>query len=203
MNPQLTGAVIKRLREANHMTQAELAAKLRVSDKAISKWETAKGCPDIALLTPIAEAFGISVAELLAGNAVCNANAAANMLRSLFYVCPVCGNTVHAMGEAVIHCHGMPLAPCQAAATDEAHRIIIENVEDEYYVRIEHAMTKEHYISFAAALSPDRVQMVKFYPEGNAQARFQMRGVQRILFYCVQDGLFYTDLRPYRARPAA
>lgn len=57
--------------------------------------------------------------ELISGNAVSNVNISANMLRSKFYVCPVCGNSIHSMGEAVIQCHGIMLKPCQAEKTDE------------------------------------------------------------------------------------
>lgn len=190
MNQYVTGAVIKELREKNHMTQAELGEKLCVSDKTVSKWETAKGYPDISLLEPLAKGLGVSVAELISGNAVSNVNVSANMLRSHFYVCPVCGNVIHSMGEAVIHCHGILLAPCQPEETNEDHMIFIERVEDEYYIRIDHEMTKQHYISFIAALSSDKIQMIKLYPEGNAQARVKINGVKRILFYCNRDGLF-------------
>lgn len=194
MNQYVTGAVIKQLREKNHLTQAELAERLCVSDKAISKWETAKGYPDISLLEPIAKVFGVSITELISGNTISNVNVSANMLRSNFYVCPVCGNTIHCMGEAVIHCHGVLLAPCQAEETDERHMIFIERVEDEYYVRIEHDMTKQHYISFVAALSSDKIQMIKLYPEGEAQARIKINGVTKIFFYCNRDGLFSMDV---------
>ena len=54
MNQYITGAVIKNLREKHHLTQAELAEKLNVSDKTVSKWETGRGYPDISLLEPIA-----------------------------------------------------------------------------------------------------------------------------------------------------
>jgi len=194
MNQYVTGAVIRKLREKNNMTQAELAVRLNVSDKTISKWETAKGYPDISLLEPIAKVFGISITELISGNAVSNVNVSANMLRSRFYVCPVCGNVIHSMGEAVINCHGVLLAPAQAEETDEQHKIFIEKVEDEYYVRIEHDMTKKHYISFAAALSSDKIQMIKLYPEGNPEARFKINGVKKIFFYCNKDGLFSIDI---------
>ena len=190
MNQYITGAVIKKLREKNHFTQAELAERLSVSDKTVSKWETAKGYPDISLLEPIAKVFGISITELLAGNAVSNVNVSANMMRSKFYVCPICGNIIHCMGEAVINCHGVLLTPSQAEETDENHKIFIERVEDEYYVRIEHDMTKKHYISFVAALSYDKIQMTKLYPEGNSEASFKMNGVKQIFFYCNRDGLF-------------
>lgn len=194
MNQYVTGAMIRELREKRHLTQAELAEKLFISDKTVSKWENGKGYPDISLLEPIAGVFCISVAELISGKTVNNVNVSANMLRSKFYVCPVCGNAIHSMGEAVIICHGVQLMPAQTEETDENHMIFIEGVEDEYYVRIEHDMTKNHYISFIAALSPDRIQMVKLYPEGNAEARFQIRGVKQILFYCNRDGLFSVNV---------
>ena len=193
MNQYVTGAVIRELREKSRMTQARLAEKLGVSDKTVSKWETAKGYPDITLLEPIAEAFRISVTELISGNTVYNSNVSANMLRSRFYVCPVCGNAIHSMGEAAIHCHGILLTPLEAEPADERHRLLIERVEDEYYVRIDHSMTKDHYISFVAAASSDEMQMVKLYPEGNAEARFKIRGVRRIFYYCNRDGLFSID----------
>lgn len=194
MNQYVTGTVIKDLRERSNLTQAELAQKLMVSDKTVSKWETAKGYPDISLLEPIAKAFGITITELLSGNVVSNVNVSANMLRSKFYICPVCGNMIHTMGEAVIQCHGVQLIPCQPEETDENHMIFIEKVEDEYYVRIDHDMTKEPYISFVAALSGDRIQMVKLYPEGSAEARFPIRGVRKIMFYCNRDGLFSINI---------
>ena len=190
MDQYITGTVIKELREKYHLTQAELAEKLNISDKTVSKWETAKGYPDISLLEPIAKIFDISVTELISGNAVINMNVSANMLRSKFYVCPVCGNSIHSMGEAVIQCHGIILTPCQAEKTDENHMIFVERIEDEYYIRIDHDMTKKHYISFIAGLSSDKVQIVKLYPEGNAEARLKINGVKKILFYCNRDGLF-------------
>ncbi len=194
MNQYVTGTTIRELREKSRMTQSQLAGKLGVSDKTVSKWETGKGYPDITLLEPIAKVFRISVTELISGNTVRNANVSANMLRSKLYVCPVCGNVIHSMGESEIHCHGILLSPLVAESTDERHMIFIERVEDEYYVRIDHSMTKDHYISFAAAVSHDDIQMVKLYPEGNAEVRFKIRGVKKIYFYCNRDGLFSIDV---------
>lgn len=194
MNQYVTGSVIKKLREKNNMTQSQLAEKISVSAKTISKWETAKGYPDITLLESIADALSVSITELISGNTVTNSNVSANMLRSHFYVCPVCGNIIHSMGETVIQCHGIQLKPQQAEETDEDHKIFIEQVEDEYYVQMEHDMSKQHYISFIAAVSMDRLQMVKLYPQGNAEARFKMNGVKKIYFYCNRSGLFSLDL---------
>ena len=194
MNQYVTGAVIKELREKNKITQSQLADILGVSDKAISKWETGKGYPDITLLEPIAQAFHVSVTELISGTTVSNVNVSANMLRSVFYVCPVCGNVIHSMGQSVITCHGILLNPEEASATDEEHMIFVERVEDEYYVRIDHEMNKSHYISFIAALSSDRVEITKLYPEGNPEARFKISGVKKIVFYCNKHGLYSLDV---------
>ncbi|MCI5648407.1 MAG: XRE family transcriptional regulator [Fusicatenibacter sp.] len=146
------------------------------------------------MLEPIAAAFSVSITELLSGNAVFNTNGSANMMRSKFYVCPVCGNVIHSMGEAVITCHGVSLSPAAAEESDENHRIFIEKVEDEYYVRMDHVMTKQHYISFVAAASSDGMQMVKLYPEGNAEARFKINGVKMLYVYCNREGLFCTNV---------
>ncbi len=194
MNQYVTGAVIKELREKNKMTQLQLAQKLGVTDKTISKWETGKGYPDITLLEPIADAFRISVTELISGITIHNANVSANMMRSKFYVCPVCGNVIHSMGEGVIGCHGIQLSPLSAEPSDEQHMIFVERSDDEYYVRIDHVMTKDHYISFVVAAGVDEIQMVKLYPEGKSEARFKIRGVKKIFFYCNHDGLFYLDV---------
>lgn len=146
------------------------------------------------MLESIADALGVSVAELISGNIISNANVSANMMKSKFYVCPICGNVIHSMGEAAISCHGILLNPLIAEESDANHRISIELVEDEYYVHIEHEMTKNHYISFIAAVSSDRVQLVKLYPEGNVEARFKIDGVKKLFFYCNRDGLFCTNI---------
>ena len=193
MDNYITGGMIKRLREEKGFTQAELAGMIGVSDKAVSKWERAKGLPDITLIKPISEALGVSVMELMSGSTVTNRNISSNILRSKFYVCPVCGNCIHAMGDSVISCCGITLPPLEAEDGDDIeHKIIMENVEDEKFVRVEHPMTKDHYISFMAYISFDRVQLVKLYPEGNAEARFNIRGRGFIYIYCNRHGLMRT-----------
>ena len=56
----VTGAEIKNLRENKKMTQEQLAQKINVTAKAVSKWETGNGFPDISLLEPLAAALGIT-----------------------------------------------------------------------------------------------------------------------------------------------
>lgn len=195
MNQYITGTMIRELREKSHMTQAELAGRLHVSDKTISKWETGRGYPDISMIEPIAGIFHVSVAELLSGNAISNRNTSGNMLRSRFYVCPVCGNVILSSGEAAISCHGILLKPEEAEDPDASHLPEVEIVEDEYYVTFSHEMTKTHFISFIAAVSSDGLQLKKLYPEWTAEGRFKINGVQKILYFCNRDGLFRIDPR--------
>ena len=190
MNTYVTGATIKELRESRKLTQAELAEKIGVSSKTVSKWETAKGLPDISLLQPLAQALGISVIELMNGEHITNKNVSANMLRCKFYVCPICGNAVHSTGDAVVSCCGITLPALEAEDTDKAHAITIKKVEDEHFITIVHPMTKQHFISFVAFVTADRIQTVKFYPEGNAETRLQLRGRGRLYWYCNRHGLF-------------
>ena len=159
----VTGAVIRRLREARGLTQEALAEQIFVSGKAVSKWETGQGLPDISLLEPLARALGISVAELLSGEDVRNRNRAANMARSRFYVCPVCGNVLAAAGEAAISCCGVTLPPLLPEPPDADHALQATPVEDELYITAAHPMEKDHHISFLAAVSGQGIQLIKLY----------------------------------------
>ena len=190
MDHYVTGAAIRALREKHRMTQAELAGKLCVSDKAVSKWETGRGFPDVSLLEPLSKALHVSVAELLCGQTIINGNRASNMLKSRFYVCPVCGNVLFARGEALISCCGIQLPALEAEEPDSAHGLKAERAEDEIYVTAEHPMSKEHFLSFIAYMTPDGCEIRALYPEGGADARFFFRGGGWLYAYCNRHGLF-------------
>lgn len=195
MNNYVTGAVIKALREKQGMTQSQLADKLCVSDKAVSKWETGKGFPDISLIEPLAKILNVSLPELLSGEQIINKNRSANILKSNIYVCPICGNILHSTGSAVVSCCGVALLPQEAETADGEHKVICEKTDGEYFITIDHPMTKEHYISFIAYCTGDRFETVKLYPEGSAQARFYVRGNGVIFWYCNHHGLFTEKIR--------
>jgi transcriptional regulator with XRE-family HTH domain/desulfoferrodoxin (superoxide reductase-like protein) len=190
MNTYVTSTTIRQLREKQNLTQAELAECIGVSSKTISKWETAKGLPDISLLQPLAQALNISVIELMNGEHIINKNTSGNLLRSKFYVCPICGNMIHSTGDTVISCCGIMLPALEAEEADADHAVQITPVEDEFFLSAAHPMTKQHYISFIAFVTSDRIQMVKLYPEGNAETRLQLRGRGFLYYYCNQHGLF-------------
>ena len=189
MDVYITGATIKSLREKKGITQTKLADTLGVGSKAVSKWETSRGFPDITLIEPLAKALGVSVMELMSGDTVINRNVSSNILRSKFYVCPLCGNIIRTTGGAVVSCCGITLPPLEAEETDENHQITVERVEDEHFITVKHPMTKDHFISFIAFLTTDRVQFVKLYPESNAETRMQLRGRGYIYVYCNKHGL--------------
>ena len=190
MNTYVTGSTVKQLRERRGLTQAELAELLGVSSKTVSKWETAKGLPDITLLKPLAQALGISVIELMNGEQVVNRNVSANLLRGKFFVCPLCGNILHSTGSAVVSCCGITLPALEAEEPDEDHGITVEAVEDEHFITVHHPMTKDHFISFVAFVTCDRIRLVKLYPEGEAQTRLRLRDRGRLYYYCNRHGLF-------------
>lgn len=189
MDNYITGTTIKELREKQHMTQSGLAGKIGDSDKAVSKWETGKGLPDITLIEPLAEALGISVMELLSGEFVTNGNRSANMQKTKIYVCPICGNVIRATGEAVISCCGITLPAMEAEEPDEEHLMDIDRSDGEYYVVMDHEMTKSHFVSFIAYATGGTFEMIKLYPEGNAEARFRSRGHGYIYSCCNRHGL--------------
>lgn len=190
MDTYITARSIKRLREEKQITQSELAEKLGVSSKAVSKWETARGLPDISLIEPLAKALGVSVIELMNGDYRINENVACNLKKSKFYVCPVCGNVMHTTGAAVVSCCGITLPEAEPEEGDECHRLTVSYTDSRHYVSLSHPMTKEHYISFIAYVTDGHFEMKKLYPEGNAEADFLGRGHGLIIAYCNQHGLY-------------
>lgn len=189
MNSFVSGEAIKALRERKGLTQKQLADRMLISDKTVSKWETERGLPDITLLEPLAVELGVSIAELLSGRCIQNLNRSASLLRGHFYVCPICGNVIYAAGEGVYSCCGITLPPLEAEDEDDDHRMVIENVENEQFITIDHPMTKDHYISFIAWVTGDSVHIVKLYPEQNAETRLTLRGHGTLYLYCNHHGL--------------
>lgn len=190
----ITGDTIKKLREKKKFTQKQLAEKLMVTDKAVSKWETGRGFPDISILSELAEALSVSVPELLTGDVAANKNVSANMKRSKFYVCPICGNVIHAMGEGAFSCCGIRLPALEEEVPDRAHRIMVESVEGELFLSLNHPMEKGHFVSFIAYISDNGIQMEKLYPEQSPELRFRKMGHGRIFAFCNRHGLFCQDI---------
>ena len=134
--------------------------------------------------------FHWSIPELLSGEQIINTNRSANILKSNLYVCPICGNIFHSTGPAMISCCGVTLPALEAEQADEEHEIKCEKIEDEFFISIQHPMTKEHYISFVAYCTGERFESVKLYPESSIEVRFFSRGHGTLYWYCNHHGLF-------------
>ena len=161
-----------------------------VSDKTVSKWETGRGLPDLSLLEPLAAALGVSVAELLSGEQITNQNRSANPMRGKFYVCPVCGNVMYAMGEGAFSCCGVALPPLETEEADGEHTIHVEEWEGRSFVKLDHPMEKDHYLSFLAQVRFDRVELVKLYPEQLPEATMSHWPGATFYVYCNRHGLY-------------
>lgn len=185
----VTGKTIKELREKQKITQKELADKINVSDKTVSKWETDKGLPDIAIIEDLARVLGTSIAELLTGDLRENENVSANMKKTHFYVCPVCGNVVTSVGQGSFSCCGITLLEQEPEKCEEGHQLHLETVDNEYHVTMDHPMTKGHYISFIAYVTSDGAEIVKLYPEQDISVRFRKKGHGILYAYCNRHGM--------------
>ena len=87
-------------------------------------------------------------------------------------------------------CCGRKLLPLKAKESDEAHKINIEKIEDDFYITFSHPMTKEHYISFISYVRCDKVFTVKLYPEQSGELRFPQMYGGKMYYYCNKHGLF-------------
>ena len=189
------GELIRTLRIENHLTQKQLAERIGVTDKAVSKWETGKGCPDISLLTELSRLFGVELQTLLLGEILQKESEKGNMKKLKFYVCPDCGNVITATSEANISCCGKRIEPLTPRKAEDNEMLSVEEIGGEWFVSSEHSMTKEHYISFVAYVNDSTAMICKQYPEWNLQLSQPLYRSGRLVWYCTQCGLLYQDIR--------
>ncbi len=195
MDPIKTGERIRQLRTELHLTQRQLAVQLHVSDKAVSKWERGKGCPDISLLSALADVFGADLCSLISGEIEKRESEKGNMKKLKFYVCRTCGNIITATSEAAVSCCGTRLSALEPRKAEESEMLNIEEIGDELFVTGSHPMTKEHYISFVAYVTDSTVMICKQYPEWDLQCSLPLFRFGRIIWYCASCGLLYHDVR--------
>ena len=191
MDYEKIGALIRRLRTRQGLTQRQLAGRLEVSDKAVSKWERGQGCPDVSLLPRLAQTLGVELEGLLSGELSERDQTGGTMKNLNFYVCPTCGNLLTSADEAAVSCCGQKLSPLEAVKAPEEERLTVELIENDYYITSSHPMTKEHYVSFAALETGDTLILKRLYPEWDLQTRLPRIGHGKLYWYCVQHGLFY------------
>lgn len=185
------GELIIKLRKEKGLTQREIAEKLNISNKTVSKWECGNGCPDVTLWEELSEILGADILKLLHGELKPNKPDIGNIEKIKFYVCSTCGNILMSTGKANISCCGIMLSPLTSNKSTMEHDVSVEEVDNEYYVSLEHEMSKQHYISFAAFVYQDRVWFQRLYPEQSSAFRMPaMRGRGNLYIHCTKDGLF-------------
>ena len=191
MDSNKTGSLLSRLRMERGLTQREVAERLHLSDRTVSKWERGQGCPDVGLLPALSGIFGVNIDALLAGDLAPNRADGGKRRRLTFYCCPTCGSILTATGRPAMSGCGRKLEPLTAQPADEAHRLTLTPSDGESYVTFAHPMEKEHFLSFIAAVSWDRMLLVRLYPEQSGEVRLPaQRPGTKLYFYCTQHGLF-------------
>ena len=186
-----TGLLIRDLRTKMGMTQKSLADLMNISDKTVSKWERGMGMPDVSLLVELSQIFGVNVDILLTGSMNVSDEKGVNMKNAKYYVCPECRNLVFATGDAEISCCGRKLTALEMKKAEPDEKLSVEIIENDWYITTSHPMTKEHYISFVAFATGEKIEMIKTYPEWDMNVRIQKRGHGKLVWYCTNHGLFY------------
>ncbi|MDY3251276.1 MAG: helix-turn-helix domain-containing protein [Candidatus Choladocola sp.] len=189
-----TGNLICRLRKENHMTQLQLAEKMNISDKTVSKWERGVGCPDVSLLAQLSDIFKVDIERLLSGELQINDSASGNLKNMHFYVCPDCGNLITSMTSAAVSCCGKKLQMIRLRKADDSEKLSVEIIENEYFISSDHEMSRNHYISFVGLLTGDCMMLRKQYPEWDLQLRIPVFAHGKLFWYCTQHGFFWQNV---------
>ena len=194
MDQVRTGELIRKFRIELGLTQKELAERINVSDKAVSKWECGNGCPDVSLLTALADVFGTDIQILLDGEIGKNEKEKGDMKKLRFYICKKCGNIVTSTSDTAVTCCGNKLSASEPQMAEECDRLKIEDIGGELFISSDHEMTKENYISFAAYQSDSCFMMFRQYPEWNVQFNLPLFRSGRLVWYSTDRGLLYQKL---------
>ena len=195
MDCSKVGALILKLRKEKKMTQKDIAMRMNISDKTISKWERGQGCPDVSLLTELSKVLGVNIDKILLGDLQTKNIDGGNMKRIKFYACSICNNVITSISEAEISCCGRKTDALVPKQEDEEHKISVREIENDYYITMKHKMSKDHYISFIAFVAYDKVLVTKLYPEQNPEIRIPKMYQGKIYAYCNEHGLRVTTSR--------
>lgn len=195
MDLQKTGMLLATLRKQKGLTQKEIADKLGITPKTVSKWETGHGFPDVATVSSLAEILGVSEQTVLSGKLEIGRGESGNMKKTKFYVCPTCGSFLTGTANSQIVCCGKPLEALVPKKVDSDHEIRITQPDDEFYIEFHHPMTKEHYISFVSYVRFDRILTVRLYPEQDGAVRIPRMYGGKLYSYCNRHGLMEHPLK--------
>ena len=100
-----TGQLIRRLRLELGMTQRELADRLHICSKTVSKWECGHGFPEVSMFPALSEALNADFSALFSGEIAQKSQDSGNLRRLQFYVCPECGNIITSTSSMAVACY--------------------------------------------------------------------------------------------------
>lgn len=164
------GNLISKLRKEKGLTQKDVADKLGIQSKTVSKWECGWGCPDASYWVELSDILGVNISNILEGQILSNKPDNGNIEKVKFYVCKDCGNILFATGPASIFCCGRKLESLEISDFEKPE-INVSVCDTDNYITFEHPMEKEHYISFAAYVVSDKVLFNRLYPEQSPEIR--------------------------------
>ena len=194
MDNKKVGTLIKNLRKEKKLTQLQLAEKLNVSDKTVSKWERGLGFPDISLVIELSKIFSVDTESLLSGELGSGKYKTANIKRIKFYVCPYCGNLITSFGEVSPVCCGRIMNEAKPQKAGDGEKLNVEIIETDYFITADHEMKREHYISFVCFINYETLIVKKLYPEWDLDTRIPRISKGRLFYFCSVHGLFYQDI---------
>lgn len=196
------GNLISQLRKEKNFTQKNIADALHISNKTVSKWECGLGCPDISILPELSVILGVDMAQILEGEIQINEPDIGKLEKINFYVCPTCSNVMTATGSASVFCCGRKLEPLMPAEDQlvspedypSKPQIKIDQVDVDYYITIDHEMTRDNYILFAAYVLNERVTLIRMYPQQTPEVRISHNPGGRLYIYSTMHGIFSYQL---------
>jgi DNA-binding XRE family transcriptional regulator len=189
------GKLIATLRKEKNLTQKNIADALNIQNKTVSKWECGLGCPDISLWPELSAILGVDMKQMMEGEITSNKPDSGNIDKVRFYVCSSCGNILVSTGSASIFCCGRKLECILPMDTPVVPKITVEEIDTDYFVTIDHPMTKEHYLSFAAYVKSDKIYLNRLYAEQSPTFRFPITTLGKLYVYCIKHGLMsYSDI---------
>lgn len=190
------GRLIFQLRKEKGLTQQQLADKLDISNKTVSKWECGNGAPDVSTWERLSKVLDADIANLLQGALNPNRPDPGRMDKIRFYVCPACHNIMTSTGKADISCCGRKIEPLQPIFNDKSHKILVQELDDGYFISLQHEMSKSHYISFVSYVLDSNIWFQRLYPEQDASLLIPfMRKEGKIYWHCSRHGLFCHKLK--------
>lgn len=189
------GKLIYTLRQNEGWTQKQLAEKMNISDRTVSKWERGAGLPDVALLNELSKIFSVNIEKILSGELSLGEEQGGNMKNISFYLCPQCGDIITSTGSGDITCCGRKITPMVAQPAPAEHKLKVQEIETDFFVSFEHPMSKEDHLAFAALVSWDRYNFVRLYPESFPEFRIQQLNKKAKLYYGDNQGhLWFTEV---------